>query len=93
MEPVYQLIKSEVDGFIKTVMKEHLSEVRLDVIRDTRNELETLNVSGQRNISAFIERVTDDNPIISPDYLHSAVTAMISLEKAKKGELLLSQRL
>ena len=91
MEPVYQLIKSEVDGFIKTVMKEHLSEVRLDVIRDTRNELETLNVSGQRNISAFIERVTDDNPIISPDYLHSAVTAMISLEKAKKGELLLSQ--
>lgn len=91
MENVYRCIKSEVDQFIKLVMKNHLSEVRLDVIRDVRDELETLNVTGQRNISAFIEKVTEDNPVITPDYLHSAVEAMISIEKAKKGELLLSQ--
>lgn len=30
----YQSIKREVDAFIKSVMKEHISEVRLDVIRD-----------------------------------------------------------
>ena len=91
MESIYRCIKYEVDEFIKSVMKNHLSEVRLDVIRDVRDELETLNITGQRNISAFIEKVTDDNPIITPDYLHSAVEAMISIEKAKKGELLLSQ--
>lgn len=91
MENVYRCIKTEVDEFIKSVMKNHLSEVRLDVIRDVRDELETLNVTGQRNISAFIEKVTDDNPVITPDYLHSVVEAMISIEKAKKGELLLSQ--
>lgn len=91
MENVYRCIKAEVDEFIKSVMKSHLGEVRLDVIRDVRDELETLNVTGQRNISAFIEKVTDDNPVITPDYLHSAVEAMISIEKAKKGELLLSQ--
>lgn len=87
----YQSVKREVDAFIKSVMKEHISEVRLDVIRDARDELETLNITGQRNVSAFIERVTEDNPVITPDYLHSAVGAMISIEKAKKGELLLSQ--
>jgi len=87
----YQSVKREVDTFIKSVMKEHISEVRLDVIRDARDELETLNITGQRNVSAFIERVTEDNPVITPDYLHSAVGAMISIEKAKKGELLLSQ--
>ena len=57
----YQSVKREVDAFIKSVMKEHISEVRLDVIRDARDELETLNITGQRNISAFIERVTEDN--------------------------------
>jgi hypothetical protein len=87
----YQSVKREVDAFIKSVMKEHVSEVRLDVIRDARDELETLNIAGQRNVSAFIERVTEDNPVVTPDYLQSAVGAMISIEKAKKGELLLSQ--
>lgn len=91
MNFIYRSIKSEVDCFIKNVMRDHLSEVRLDVIREVRDDLETLNVMGQRNISAFIEKVTDDNPVITPDYLHSAVEAMISIEKAKKGELLLSQ--
>lgn len=61
MESVYLCVKAEVDQFIKSVMQSHLSEVRLDVIKDVRDELETLNVTGQRNISAFIEKVTDDN--------------------------------
>ena len=87
----YQSIKREVDSFIKSVMKEHVSEIRLDVIREARDELETLNITGQRNVSAFIEKVTEDNPVITPDYLQSAVGAVISIEKAKKGELLLSQ--
>ncbi|MBD5104267.1 MAG: hypothetical protein HDT47_05330, partial [Ruminococcaceae bacterium] len=91
MENIYRCVKSEVDEFIKSVMKNQISEVRMDIIQDVRDELETLNVAGQRNISAFIEKVTDDNPIITPDYLHSTVKAMISIEKAKKGELLLSQ--
>ena len=91
MTSTYLSVKREVDAFIKTVMKEHVGEVRLDVIREARDELETLNISGRRNVSAFIERVTEDNPVISPDYLRSAVGAMISIEKAKKGELLLSQ--
>ena len=56
MENVYRYIKTEVDEFIKSVTRNHLSEVRLDVIRDARDELETLNVTGQRNISAFIEK-------------------------------------
>lgn len=91
MISIYRSVKREVDAFIKSVMKEHVSEVRLDVIREARDELETLNITGQRNVSAFIEKVTEDNPVITPDYLQSAVGAIISIEKAKKGELLLSQ--
>lgn len=91
MENIYQCIKSKVDTFIKAEMKNQISEVRQEIIYDVSNELEELNVSGQRNISAFIEKITDDNPMITADYLQGTVKAMISIEKAKKGELLLSQ--
>ena len=91
MNDVYKTLKIEVEQFIKDVMRDHLTEIRLDTIRDVRDELETLNVKGQRNVSAFLEKVTEENPIVSPDYLHTAVEAMISIEKAQKGELLLSQ--
>ena len=47
MESVYLCVKTEVDQFIKSVMQSHLSEIRLDVIKDVRDELETLNVTGQ----------------------------------------------
>lgn len=86
-----QHVKCEVDSFIKGVMIEHINDVRRDVIDNARDDLETLSISGQRNVSAFLERVTEENPIFAPDYLHSAIKALISIEKAKKGEQLLNQ--
>ncbi len=91
MSSHYRSLKAEVDAFIKSAMKERIGEVRLDVIRSVRDDLETLNITGQRNISAFIEQVTEENPVLPQDYLQSAITAMISIERAKKGEVLLSQ--
>lgn len=91
MASIYQCVKYEVDTFIKTVMTDHISELRFEVIRASRDELENLNITGKRNVSAFIEKVTEENPVISPDYLKSAIGAMVSIEKAKKGEVLLSQ--
>jgi hypothetical protein len=91
MSSHYRSLKAEVDAFIKSAMKERIGEVRLDVIRSVRDDLETLNITGQRNISAFIEQVTEENPVLPQDYLQSAITAMISIERAKKGEMLLSQ--
>lgn len=91
MTSIYQCVKYEVDAFIKSVMTDHISELRFEVINASRDELENLNITGKRNVSAFIEKVTEENPVISPDYLKSAIGAMVSIEKAKKGEILLSQ--
>lgn len=88
---VYRVVKKEVDGIINSVMAEQVGEICLDVIREASDELETLSVGGQRNISAFIENLTEKNPVISSDYLKNAVDAMITVEKAKKGEILLYQ--
>lgn len=91
MKNVYIQLKEHVDEFVSSVMSEQIDEMRLDVIRETRDELETLATYGQREISTFIETVTTKNPVISPDFLKSAVEAMIKIEQAKKGEQLLNQ--
>jgi len=91
MKSNYHSIKCEVDSFIKSVMKEHISEIRYDVIRESRDDLEPLSIKGKRTIAAFIERITEMNPVITPDFLKNSVDALVSIEKANKGELLLSQ--
>lgn len=87
----YQSIKVEVDEFIKNVMREQLGEIRLETIKESMDDLEELNIAGQRNISSFIEKITEENPVVSQEYLQAAVNALISIEKSKKGEELLAK--
>lgn len=91
MVAIYQAIKREFDAFIRAVMADQIEDMRLEVIRDVRDELESLSIGGQRDLSVFIETVTGNNPIVSPDFLKSAVDAMVAIEKAKNGETLLRQ--
>ncbi len=83
--------KKHIDDFIRSIMADQISDLQQDVIKETRDELETLSRAGQRDVSKFIESVTTQNPVVSPDFLTTAVKAVISVEKAKKGEQLLSQ--
>lgn len=87
----YQSIKVEVDEFIKNVMREQLGEIRLETIKESMDDLEELNIAGQRNISSFIEKITEENPVVSQEYLQAAVNALISIEKSKNGEELLAK--
>ena len=88
---VYIQFKKFVDKFTASVMAEKISELKMDVIQDTRDDLETLSVAGKRDVSKFIEDVTEKNPTVSLDFLKTAVQTMITIEQAKKGELLLAQ--
>lgn len=83
--------KTHVDDFINSIMADQICDLQQDIIQETRYELETLSRSGQRDVSKFIESVTMQNPVVSPDFLKTAVKAIISVEKAKKGEQLLNQ--
>lgn len=88
---IYFQLKKHVDEFLASVMSDQVEELQLDVIRDTRDQLETLEPYGKRDISVFIETVTAKNPVVNPDFLKIAVEAMISIEKARHGEQLLLQ--
>ena len=91
MKILYRELKTEIDSFLREQMKDRIDEGRKDVINDVRDDLETLNVSGKRNVSHYIEKVTTENPMVSPEFLNNSVKAIISIEKAKKGEILLDQ--
>ena len=91
VKEVYIQFKKFVDGFISSVMSEQITELKMDVIQDTRDDLETLSAAGKRDVSKFIEEVTEKNPTVSQDFLRTAVETMITIEQAKKGELLLAQ--
>ena len=91
IKEVYVQLKKHVDTFVSSAMAEEVSELKMDVIRDNRDGLESLSTLGQRDISRFIEGVTEKNPVISQEFLKTAVEAMITIEQAKKGEMLLAQ--
>jgi len=91
IKEVYAQFKKHVDAFINNVMAEQIKDVQLSVIQETRDQLETLQLSEQREVSAFIEEITEKNPVISQDFLKLAVEAVISIENSRKGEQLLAQ--
>jgi len=91
MKMVYSQLKVHIEKFISSVMSEQVDELQQDVIQETRDELETLSPSGQRDVSTFIEAVTSKTPTINHDHLKTAVEAVIKIEQAKKGKQLLDQ--
>lgn len=91
VKEVYAQFKEFVDEFISSVMSEQIAELKMDVIQDTIDDLETLSAAGKRDVSKFIENVTEKNPTVSQEFLRTAVETIITIEQAKKGELLLTQ--
>ncbi len=87
----YGQFKTLVDAFISETMSEQIKDVQLSVIDDTRDALESLPPYHQREVSRFLEFVTSNNPVVSHDFLKTAVEAMIAIEKSKNGKQLLNQ--
>lgn len=88
---VFYEFKKHVDKFVRSVMAEQIRDIQLSVIEDAREELESLNPYAQREVSAFLETITTNNPTFSEDFLKAAVQAVAAIEQSKKGEFLLSK--
>ena len=91
MTYVYSAVKDFVHDFIKNIMSEKRNEIQREIIDESYESLENLPVYTQREISAFIETVTEENPLVNMDFMKLAVQALASIQKSTKGEQLLSQ--
>lgn len=91
---------SEVDELFK-VTAEHIGQVALDLANEVmeatsedallqnRSELKSLGQGARLEVAEFTKIVAQAHPTISPDFLATAVKAVINLEKSKTGTALL----
>lgn len=62
-----------------------------DALTQNRNELVTLGHGARLEVAEFTKVIAQTHPTISPDFLATAVKAVINLEKSKSGAALLQK--
>ncbi|MFZ6048106.1 ATP-binding protein [Pseudomonas sp. CR3202] len=90
-----------VVGDLYKATAEHISKVALelanevieatseDALLQNRSELKSLGQGARIEVAEFTKAVAQAHPTISPDFLATAVKAVINLEKSKSGAALL----
>ena len=91
MKQFYADFSPQIKQIMNSIMKTQISDIQSAVIDETRDSLVELNAYEKRNVSTFIETMTQINPVVSVDHLKNAVEAVISMQKANNGEKLLFQ--
>ena len=87
----FDRLEPYINKLIKMIMKDQIESVQYDIIKGVRDEVEGLSISGKRDISKFLEEITEQNPVINPEFLKLAVETFAKIEKSKNGERLLQQ--
>ena len=91
---VQELFKAAADC-INQVADELANEVveatSEDALVQNRSELKTLGQGAQLEVTEFTKAVAQAHPMVSPDFLATAVKAVINLEKSKSGASLLTK--
>ena len=55
------------------IMKNQMEAIQLDVISGVRTNIEALSIYEKRKISKFLEEMTEQNPVINPEFLKLAI--------------------
>ena len=91
MDNVYLAVKELVSELVSNVMREQITDLKTEVIEGSRDELEELSLSEKREVSLFMDVLTDTNPMMATEMLKASVEALMQIQKAKKGHELLVQ--
>lgn len=93
-QAVDELFKATADC-ISLVADELATEVveaaSEDALAQNRSELKSLGQGAQLEVTEFTRAVAKAHPLVSPDFLATAVKAVINLEKSKSGASLLQK--
>lgn len=66
-----------------------MEEASADALTQNRSELSALGQGARLEVAEFTKAIAQAHPTISPDFLATAVKAVINLEKSKSGAALL----
>jgi len=88
---LFAMTAQEVARVAQDLAAEVVEESSADALSQSRSELATLGGGAQREVAEFTKAVAQAHPTISPEFLATAVKAVINLERSKSGAALLQK--
>lgn len=93
-EPVRELYKTtaeHIERIAQELAVEVVEESTTDALAQNRSELTSLGRGARLEVAEFTKAIAQAHPTISPEFLSTAVKAVINLEKSKSGAALLQK--
>ncbi len=86
---LYQVTADHIGKVARELAIEIVEEASADALTQNRSELSALGQGARLEVAEFTKAIAQAHPTISPDFLATAVKAVINLEKSKSGAALL----
>lgn len=91
VEELHRLTADHIDKVAKELASQVVEESSTDALAQNRAELVSLGQGARLEVAEFTKTIAEVHPTISPDFLSTAVKAVINLEKSKSGAALLQK--
>lgn len=88
---LYRVTAEHIGKVAEELATEIVEAASEDALAQNRNELATLGKGARLEVAEFTKLVAQAHPTMSPDFLATAVKAVINLEKSKSGAALLQK--
>jgi hypothetical protein len=88
---LHQKTADHIAKIAQDLAAEIVVESSADALSQNRSELETLGKGARLEVAEFTKAIAQAHPTISPDFLATAVKAVINLERSKSGAALLQK--
>jgi len=88
---LYRVTAEHIGKVAQELAAEIVEAASEDALSQNRTELATLGQGARLEVAEFTKVVAQAHPTISPDFLATAVKAVINLEKSKSGTALLQK--
>jgi hypothetical protein len=88
---LYRATAEHIGKVAQTLAAEIVEATSEDALTQNRTELATLGQGARLEVAEFTKIVAQEHPTISPDFLATAVKAVIHLERTKSGTALLQK--
>jgi len=88
---LHEATARQIDKVSQELAKEVVESTSEDALVKNRSDLEALGQGARLEVAEFTKIIAQEHPTISPDFLSTAVQAVINLEKTKSGAALLQK--
>lgn len=91
VEELYRATTEHIGKVAQELSSQIVDESSTDALVQNRRELAALGQGARQEVAEFTKAIAQIHPTISPDFLATAVKAVINLEKSKSGAALLQK--